>query len=255
MRSLLLLLALAAPVFAARAQAVLSFETTAHEFGPIPEGTLATREFRFKNTGNQPLVIADAQASCGCTTPEWTRAPVLPGRGGLVKAVYNSAGRPGVFAKTITVSSNGGTVVLSLKGTVLTKEEQRAQLTPAQLAASPRLELERASYDGGRVELGQPVLFRVGIRNTGAQPLRLSTLTSNCFCVGYRAAPAPLAPGQRAVLELLYTPRLAGAAAELVTLASNDLHGDVRLTLRATVVKDLLQPSLVKESAAVVPFK
>lgn len=261
MRSLLLLPALlfslSLPARFARAQGVLTFETPTHDFGRVPEGTLASHEFKFKNTGNQPVVIASAQASCGCTTPDWTRTPVLPGRSGIVKAVYNSAGRPGVFAKTITVLSNAteGSQVLNLKGTVLTKEEVRAALTPAQLAASPHLELERPSYDGGRVEAGQAVTLRVGVRNTGPQPLTFSTLASGCYCVGYRAVPAPLAPGQRAVLELVYTPRALGTVTEVITLASNDLHGDVKLLLKATVVKELVPTSMVKEGAVAVPFK
>ena len=249
---LLCLLALAA-----RAQGVLTFEGTDHDFGRIAEGTQATHEFRFKNTGNQPIVIANAQASCGCTTPDWTKAPVLPGHMGMVKAVYNSAGRPGVFAKSVTVMSNAseGSKVLSLKGTVLTADEYRATLTPAALAASPRLVLERPSYDFGRLEAGQTPVARIGIKNTGPKDLVLSTVASGCYCVGYRQAPAPIKPGQSAVVELVYNARQVGPHTEEVKLASNDLHGDTNLTLKAEVVKDLVAPSLVKESSASVPFK
>ena len=241
----------------ARAQGVLTFESTDHDFGRVPEGTMAAYEFKFKNTGNQPIVIANAQASCGCTTPEWTKAPVMPGKSGVIKAVYNSAGRPGVFAKTVTVSSNAseGTKILSLKGTVLTKDELRATLTPAQLAASPRLVLERTSYDFGRLEVGQQAGARLGVRNTGPKDLVLSTISSPCYCVGYRVVPAPIKPGQSAVVELVYTPRAAGAAAEEVKLSSNDLYGDTKFTLKANVVKDLVPTSLVKESGSSVPFK
>jgi hypothetical protein len=243
--------------FAARAQGVLTFESTNHDFGKVPEGTMATYEFKFKNTGNQPIVIANAQASCGCTTPEWTKAPVAPGKSGIIKAVYNSAGRPGVFAKTVTVISNAaeGSKVLSLKGTVLTKDEVRASLTPAQLAASPRLTLERGIYDFGRVEAGQQSVARIGVRNTGPKDLVLSTISSPCYCVGYRAAPAPIKPGQTAVVELVYNQRNVGAATEEVKLASNDLHGEAKLLLKANVVKDLVPTSLVKESGSSVPFK
>ena len=242
---------------ASRAQGVLTFERTDHDFGKVPEGTMATYEFRFKNTGNQPIVIASAQASCGCTTPEWTKAPVAPGKSGVIKAVYNSAGRPGVFAKTVTVQSNAteGTKVLSLKGTVLTKDEVRASLTPAQLAASPRLTLERGSYDFGRIEAGQQSVARIGIKNTGPKDLVLSTVSSPCYCVGYRAVPPPIKPGQSAVVELVYAQRNVGPAAEEVKLASNDLTGDANLTLKANVVKDLAPASLVKESSSLVPFK
>ena len=242
---------------AARAQGVLTFETTDHDFGKVPEGTMATYEFKFKNTGNQPLVIANAQASCGCTTPEWTKAPVLPGHSGVIKAVYNSAGRPGVFAKTVTVMSNAteGSKVLSLKGTVLSKEEIRASLTPAQLAAAPRLVLEKVTYDFGRIEAGQQPVAHLSVRNTGAKDLVLGTVSSNCYCVGFRTVPAAIKPGQRAVLELVYAPRGTGALAETATLDSNDPRGDARLTLKAEVVKSLLPTSLVKESGASVPFK
>ena len=252
-----LTLALSLLALATRAQGVLTFEHTDHDFGKVPEGTMATYEFKFKNTGNQPLVIANAQASCGCTTPEWTKAPVLPGKSGVIKAVYNSAGRPGVFAKTVTVLSNATepNKVLSLKGSVLTKDEVRATLTPAQLAASPQLVPERAGYDFGRREAGTQQVARLGVRNTGPKDLVLSSISSNCYCVGYRAAPAPIKPGQSAVVELVYAPRTLGAVTEVVTLASNDLHGDTKLTLKANVVKDLVPTSLVKESGSSVPFK
>ena len=242
---------------AARAQGVLTFERTDHDFGKVPEGTMATYEFKFKNTGNQPIVIANAQASCGCTTPDWTKTPIMPGKMGMIKAVYNSAGRPGVFAKTVTVSSNAteSSKVLSLKGTVLTKEEIRATLTPAQLAASPRLVLERSSYDFGRVEAGQSPIARISVKNAGPKDLVLSTITAPCYCVGYRTAPAPIKPGQSAIIELVYSQRTVGADTQEIKLASNDLNGDAKLTLKATVVKDLVPTSLVKESGSSVPFK
>ena len=250
-------LALCLLALAARAQGVLTFESTDYDFGKIPEGTMASHEFRFKNTGNQPIVIASAQASCGCTTPEWTKAPIMPGKSGMIKAVYNSAGRPGVFAKTVTVMSNAteGSKVLSLKGSVLTAEEFRATLTPTQLAASPRLVLERSSYDFGRLEAGQSPVARIGVKNTGPKDLVLSTVSSNCYCVGYKTVPAPIKPGQSTVIELVYSSRLTGPQAEEVKLASNDLHGTAKLTLKADVVKDLAPASLVKESSASVPFK
>ncbi|RZJ87222.1 MAG: DUF1573 domain-containing protein, partial [Hymenobacter sp.] len=143
----------------------------------------------------------------------------------------------------------------SLKGQVLSKDEIRASLTPAQLAASPRLVLERSSYDFGRIEAGQTPVARIGIKNTGPKDLVLSTISSPCYCVGYRTAPAPIKPGQSAVVELVFAQRNVGQATEQVKLASNDLTGDAKLTLKADVVKDLVPTSLVKESSASVPFK
>ena len=62
--------------------AEIKFEKETHDFGAIPQGTPATYEFSFKNTGKSPLIITNASASCGCTTPDWTREPIKPGKTG-----------------------------------------------------------------------------------------------------------------------------------------------------------------------------
>ena len=253
----LLTLCLLAFAFTARAQAVLQFETDSHDFGKVAEGTIATYEFKFKNTGNQPVVIANVQASCGCTTPDWTKTPVLPGKSGIIKAMYSSAGRPGVFNKTVTVTSNAAepSKVLSIKGSVLTKDEIKPTLTPAQLAQSPHLVLSASSHDFGKMEVGQQPTARFTVRNTGKSELVLGTLTAGCYCVGYKNSPAPIAPGQSAVVELLYSQRQLGQVSDVVTITSNDVSGDAKITLKATIVRDLSGNSMVKESGTAVPFK
>jgi hypothetical protein len=101
-----------------------------HDFGNIQEGVQAEYVFAFKNTGNAPIVISDVRASCGCTTPEWTREPIMPGETGSIKAVYNSANRPGTFFKTITITSNASepSYRLNIKGNVI----QKTSSSPAQ---------------------------------------------------------------------------------------------------------------------------
>jgi hypothetical protein len=99
---------------------IIKFEKLEHNFGKIKEGTLATYSFVFENTGKAPLILTNVQASCGCTTPEWPKEPIMPGKKATIKAAYNSYGRPGQFHKAITVKSNAGLdVVLSIKGDVL----------------------------------------------------------------------------------------------------------------------------------------
>ena len=242
---------------ATRAQGVMQFTLDNHDFGNVPEGTMATYEFRFKNTGNQPVIIANVQASCGCTTPDWTKAPVLPGKMGVIKAMYNSAGRPGVFNKTVTVTSNATepSKVLSIKGSVLTKEQVRPTLTPAQLAASPHLVLDRSSHDFGKMEAGQQPIARFTVKNTGKTELIFGALSSGCYCVGYKTNPAPLAPGKSEVVELLYTQRQLGQVSDAVTITSNDVSGDTKITFNATIVRDLSGTSMMKESTTSVPFK
>ena len=85
---------------------VLTFETTEHDFGTISEGQKVSYTYKFKNTGEAPLIIQEAKPSCGCTVPEWTRTPIPVGGEGFVKAEFDSNGKPNVQNKTITVVAN-----------------------------------------------------------------------------------------------------------------------------------------------------
>ncbi len=107
-------------------QSKIEFVKTQHDFGTITEGTQATVEFKFRNTGKAPLVLTSVQASCGCTTPKWTKEPIAPGAEGSITAIYNSNGRPGNFTKTITVKHNGdgGAEYLTIRGFVQSKPKQ-----------------------------------------------------------------------------------------------------------------------------------
>ena len=93
----------------AQKPAQIKFEKTTHNFGSFPESNpKVTCTFSFTNEGEQPLVINQAIASCGCTVPEYTKNPVKPGEKGEIKVTYNGAGKfPGHFKKSITVRTNG----------------------------------------------------------------------------------------------------------------------------------------------------
>jgi len=85
-------------------------------------GPAAEITFKFKNNTTAPLVITDAHPSCGCTTPTWTKTPVMPGESGEVKASYGTEGRAGYFSKSVKVTfDNGSTTDLVISGTVVTE--------------------------------------------------------------------------------------------------------------------------------------
>ena len=95
-----------------------------NDFGVIKEADgKVSHTFVIKNEGEAPLVVTRVIASCGCTTPEWTKEPIAPGKTGDIKVTYNPAGRPGPFSKSISVYSNGktGSFLLTIRGEV--KEE------------------------------------------------------------------------------------------------------------------------------------
>lgn len=87
----------------------MKFEHTRHNFGVFAQDTaIVTHEFVFTNVGKSPLIIHQASASCGCTVPEYTLEPIMPGEKGKITVTYNGKGRrPGVFRKSITIHNNG----------------------------------------------------------------------------------------------------------------------------------------------------
>jgi len=88
-------------------QAEIKFDTLTHNFGTIEKDAVVTCTFTFTNTGDAPLVINQAMATCGCTVPEYTKDPIKPGESGSIKVTYNSKGKmPGHFRKSITVRTN-----------------------------------------------------------------------------------------------------------------------------------------------------
>jgi hypothetical protein len=94
------------------------FKETVHDFGNVKQNNPATCVFEFVNKGTAVIALETVQASCGCTTPDWTRDPVAIGGTGKITATYNSVA-PGSFSKTITVKfSTGETEYLTIKGFV-----------------------------------------------------------------------------------------------------------------------------------------
>jgi hypothetical protein len=97
---------------------------SAFDFGTITQGETVEYNYRFKNTGTNPLIIFKAEATCGCTIPEKPEKPLMPGETGVIKVVFNSAGKKDHQSKDITVTANTTPEfpVLKLTGTV--KEKQ-----------------------------------------------------------------------------------------------------------------------------------
>ena len=95
------------------------FDEETHDFGTFKQGGNGTTEFKFKNTGKEPLVISNARGSCGCTVPSWPKEPIMPGASSNIKVTYDTQ-RVGPFTKTVTITSNakGGEKVITIKGKV-----------------------------------------------------------------------------------------------------------------------------------------
>ena len=106
-----------------------------HDFGEIMEGEKVVHNYKFKNTGSEPLIISNAKGSCGCTVPDWPREPIAPGAEAEIKVQFDSKGKGKVGgnlqSKRVTITANTDPVntYLTIKGKV-NKEETEA--APAQ---------------------------------------------------------------------------------------------------------------------------
>jgi hypothetical protein len=127
-RVLLLAIALLVTIsgFTQQKKASISWDKTTHNYGTFKEEAgPQTAKFTFKNTGSEPLIITNVRASCGCTSPNWTKEPVAPGAEGFVTAAYDPRNRPGKFNKSITVTTNTEqpTTILRITGDVTPREK------------------------------------------------------------------------------------------------------------------------------------
>ena len=123
--------------------AKIRFTEMEHQYGTIQKGGNGDCEFEFWNDGNEPLILQNVKASCGCTTPSYTQKPVMPGQSGTIKVHYNT-NNVGGFSKTVTVTSNAvdnPRVVLRIKGNVKADGQTQPQgqsSTPVQIKPQPK---------------------------------------------------------------------------------------------------------------------
>lgn len=97
---------------------VLQLKENSHNFGKIPQGRPATYTFQIVNTGTTPLKLDNVRASCGCTTPEWSKAAIEPGATAEIRVGYNAYAE-GTFTKTVTIIYNTNqTKLLTISGEV-----------------------------------------------------------------------------------------------------------------------------------------
>ncbi len=121
MKKIILLLTLfVATVSFAQSVPDISFKATTHSFGKIKQNVPATYIFTFTNNGTKPAVIEFANAECGCTTPEYSKDPILKGKSSTIKVTYNAA-NPGTFKKNVNVKfvSTQLPITLTIDGEVV----------------------------------------------------------------------------------------------------------------------------------------
>jgi hypothetical protein len=177
--------------------------TKEHDFGVFKEETgRQTFNFIVTNTGDSALVIMNVVPSCGCTTPEWTKAPIPPKGQGKVTAIYDPAGRPGVFTKTLAVHTNSKpeTVVLVIKGEVQPKEKTVEELFTFPVGPV-RFESNHLAFTN--VKKTEKRIRVMPIINTSNVPVKVE-FDGLPVHLALKVDPETLNPGQKGIVEGTY---------------------------------------------------
>lgn len=98
----------------------ITWKSESIDVGEIPQSIPKVIEFEFKNTSKEAIVVVSAQGSCGCTSTDFPKTPILPGTSGKITATFNAASK-GMFTKTVSVkiASEVLPVQLTFKGVVI----------------------------------------------------------------------------------------------------------------------------------------
>jgi hypothetical protein len=155
-------------VFVSAQNDKMSFNIITHDFGQIgeKEGRVSF-DFIVTNNSQEPLIISSVRASCGCTTPNWTKSPIEPGKTGTISVAYNPAGRPGRFNKSITVATNFSPAPMNLyiKGEVTRLETNPEAFYPVKFGDI--LFKKTPVLDFGQITLTETKTIKLEIYNVG----------------------------------------------------------------------------------------
>lgn len=186
--------------------AIIQFEKTTHDFGTVKEEGTITHEFKFTNKGTVPLLISNVRASCGCTTPGWTKEPILPGKTGVITAQYNTVNRPGAFNKNLTVTSNTepAMTVLYITGNVTPKVKTPEELYPKKMG---KIRIFSDNVYLGRITTKEPFTKEITIYNEGADPITLSSSNLPKH-ISLSFHPQTIAPQDKAIVKLVYDAKM-----------------------------------------------
>lgn len=205
MKNLMLLTALLVTINASSqySQTKVQIAPVEHDFGVFKEESgRQSFDFVVKNNGTQPLVIQNISASCGCTTPEWTKSPIAPGGTGKVTAIYDPAGRPGAFNKTLTVYTNTTpqTTVLTIKGEVKPREKTVDELFTFPVG---EVRFESVQMDFSSTKQGEKKIKTMAVINTSKSPAKIE-FEGVPQHLTLKVTPETLKPGEKGKVEGTY---------------------------------------------------
>jgi len=232
---------------AAQVAEPLLFREKTFDFGEIAEtGGNADHEFLFTNNAARPVKILSVSASCGCTTPGWSKDPVPPGKTGFIKASYDPKGRPGFFNKTLTVLTDfdASPVILQIKGAVV-RESESVDLP----VVMGNLRMKSKSFSMGTLYINKPpVVQEFPVMNGSDAPLKfLSSQKPSYIQV---ETPSVLVPRQKGVIKVIYDARAKGVygfVSDNILLVTDDPAGESKSISVFATLEEYYSPPTAEE--------
>lgn len=236
--------------------AQVEFSEKVHDFGLVPEQEGPVQHtFEFSNTGELPVKILGVQASCGCTTPNWTKEEIAPGEKGIVVAEYNPLNRPGVFNKTLTVttSANPNPLILTIKGTVKPRPRTAEDDFPA---AVGDLRVKYRGFNLGKVTTEAPVTKVFEVYNQGEKPLvfKQDVMAPDYIKVNFR--PKEIAPESRGEIVITYDVKARnelGWVSDNVVFFTNEAEPDNKKSFSVMATIEEYFPPMTEQELAQAP--
>ena len=245
--------------------ATIHFEEMEHDFGWVLQDSENAYVFKFKNTGNEPVIIESATGSCGCTVPDYPRHPILPGEESEINVVYKPGKQEGHQLKTVTVIANTkpAQTLLRIHAEVLTEDPGVASppytfeplpppvepvfdlFVPSDETTEERIPMgppttilfNAYEHDFGKIPQGSENPYVFKFKNTGDVPLLITNATGSCGCTVPFYAKHPIQPGEESEIHVVYKPgKQEGHQQKTVTISANTEPGVTLLRITAEVL-------------------
>ena len=240
--------------FSQLSETKIQISSTEHDFGTFKEDSgRQTFDFIITNTGTNPLVIQKVVASCGCTTPEWTRQPIPSGGTGKVTAIYDPMNYPGKFNKTLTVYTNTKPPVnvLVIKGEVIPREKTVEELFTFKVG-DVRFQSNHLAFTN--VKKTEKKIRVMPLINTSSIPVKVE-FDGLPGHLEIKSNPETLKPGQKGIIEGTYDATKNSGWGNVNDMVKVKVNGvtepNLFLYVSANLVEDF--SSLSKEDLANAP--
>lgn len=258
MKRLVLVMGVLSTCLFGYAQGNIEFGEQTHDFGEIQEEDGPIKHsFSFYNKGDQPIKIMAVNASCGCTTPGWSKEEVAPRDSGYVTAQYNPTNRPGRFKKSLRITYENGSGMqnntIYIEGTVKPRPKTIEDELPTEIG---NIRLQYRSLNLGKITTQETFVKSFDVYNAGDTAINWMTdeaVLPNHIGIAYE--PESLAPGKLGKLTISYDPMekddLGFVSDNILVYTSESEASEKELSVIATIEEYF--PPMTEEEMAEAP--